>query len=92
MSTQPVEVPETDLVSSELEDHTTAIEGWISQTEALDMPESYKTVAHRFVRDCRTTIDDIKACGTPSTNDLNDFENRKNSLESQFFSLSDEIS
>ena len=78
---------ERPLVENELVDHKTELTEWINEINKLTIPSSHKRVTERFIRDCETLKTDMDTDSIPSSVDLCDFTDRKNSLEIQYINL-----
>lgn len=81
---------EQPFVDNEIDDHKTDLNTWISSVSDMTVPDSRKKVAERFVRDCKTLLEDLDS-ESVSAADLCDFNDRRNSLEVQYHSISQDV-
>lgn len=72
-------------LEEEFDSYITDLNGWIQSVQAAKFTTSQEGVVQRFVRDCNTLIEDLNATTTPRVHDLNDFVDRRNSLETQYY-------
>lgn len=82
---------ENPQVADEIEDHKDDLNKWIVTLETLPIPESRQGTVSRFVRDCKTLISDLDSNEIPNVSDLVDFTDRRNSLEIQYFNITNDL-
>lgn len=80
-----------NLVDSEIADHQAVLDGWIGEVATMTVPKGRKGVNDRFVQDCQQLKNYLSQAESPSTADLCDFEDRRNSLEIQYNNIIGEI-
>jgi len=78
---------ENPQVEDELEDHKSDLSMWVLAMDTLTIPENSKGIAARFKQDCQHLIDYIDEKDTPTSSDLVDFTDRRNSLEIQYLNI-----
>jgi hypothetical protein len=78
---------ESSSVTTEIADHKEDLTGWVKAVSDKTVPDSMTGVVSRFSRDCQTLMDDMTKADSHTTRDLNDFVDRRNSLETQYLSI-----
>lgn len=78
---------ENPIVEDEIEDHKNDLNMWMLAMNTLDIPENSKGVVDRFKQDCNQLLKYIDEKETPTTSDLVDYTDRRNSLEIQYINI-----
>lgn len=78
-------------VEDEINDRKSDIDGWVNSLGTMTIPKSRTGVTDRFIRDCKILITDMYNKETPHAEDLDDFSDRFNSLEIQYFNITESI-
>lgn len=78
---------ERSLVETEFDDNVVRLDEFIEGTKAFTPIKSLEDVVKRYVRDCTVLKEDMFSKACPSHGDINDFNDRFNSLEIQFHNL-----
>jgi hypothetical protein len=82
---------ENPQVEDEIEDHKSDLSSWILAMEVLTIPVNSQGVVDRFVRDCKTLIDDLDSKDIVKCSDLVDFTDTRNSLEIRYINITNSL-